>query len=800
MRQEIPGLYDDAVGALAASCATTPENVLLAGFAALVYRYSGQNQVEFRVGREGGKEALLRFSVTGASTLRGLAGEAGAVAHPGTDPAGIGVRIGPAPAEGDPRPYEAELALPAADAGSRWAALHFDDRLFAPATAQRMLSHYGRLLSDGVRHPDRPLERLTLLTEAEQRRVLLEWNDTAVALPHAGACLHEVFEERTRQAPEAVAVVQGTTRRTFREINAAANRLARHLRDLGVGPDDRVGLYLDHSPDLLVAMLGVLKAGGAYVPLDPGYPRARVTTMVSGASCVALVSRTALADALGDGERPVVRGHLVLLDRDGAALADLPADDLAPAAGPDNLCYVIHTSGSTGRPKPIALRHRGVLNNIADLNTRFGVGPGDSVLGLSSPSFDMSVYEFLGMTAAGGTLVLPDPGRGREPAHWAELAADHGVTVWNTAPALLELVLDHLDATAADGPPPLGSLRLIMLAGDWIPVKMPDRARKSAPDTRFVSLGGATEASIYSTLYEVEATDPGWTSIPYGRPMANQRTYVLDEALQPVPPGVTGELYLAGDGLAVGYLDLPDLTAERFLDWSYGPVSGERLYRTGDLARCDADGLIELLGRTDLQVKIHGLRVELTEIESVLRDHPRVKEAAVAAQPDATGAPVLVGYVVPREGEVLAPDEVRDRLAARLPAHMVPGTVLVLPAMPLSPNGKLDRKALPAAPSPHDGRPGGTVPEGAAPRGPWEERIAAAWCEVLGIEAVGRDDDFFGLGGDSMKALRSMTQVPELTLVDLYRHPTLRLLAAHLEATAGAPGAAERSPGPDAAE
>ncbi|MBL1091628.1 MULTISPECIES: non-ribosomal peptide synthetase [Streptomyces] len=799
VRQEIPGLYDDAVRALAASCATTPENVLLAGFAALVYRCSGQNQVEFRLVREGGKEALLRFSVTGDSTLRGLAGEAGAVARPGAEPARLGVRIGAPPADGDPRPYEAELALPVPDAGSRWAALHFDDRLFAPATAQRILGHYGHLLHDGLCHPDRPLARLTLLTEAEQRRVLLEWNDTAVSLPHEGACLHEVFEERVRQAPEAVAVVQGTARRTFREINAAANRLARHLRDLGVGPDDRVGLFLDHSPELLIAMLGVLKAGGAYVPLDPAYPRARLTTMISGASCVALISRTGLADALGSGADAVVRGQLILLDRDEAILAERPTDDLEPVAGPDNLCYVIHTSGSTGRPKPIALRHRGVLNNIADLNTRFAVGPGDSVLGLSSPSFDMSVYEFLGMTAAGGTLVLPAPGRGKEPAHWAELAAEHGVTVWNTAPALLELVLDHLDATATDGPSSLGSLRLIMLAGDWIPVKMPDRTREFAPDARFISLGGATEASIYSTLYEVEATDPGWTSIPYGRPMANQRTYVLDEALQPVPPGVTGELYLAGDGLAVGYLDLPDLTAERFLHWSYGPVSDERLYRTGDLARCDADGLIELLGRTDLQVKIHGLRVELTEIESVLRDHPRVKEAAVAAQPDATGAPVLVGYVVPREGEAIDPDEVRDRLAARLPAHMVPGTVLVLSAMPLSPNGKLDRKALPGAPSPHDGGRGGTVPADAAPSGPWEERIAAAWCEVLGVEAIGRDDDFFRLGGDSMKALRSMTQVPEITLVDLYRHSTLRLLAAHLEATAGGPGAAERSPGPDAA-
>ncbi|WP_077191474.1 non-ribosomal peptide synthetase [Streptomyces lydicus] len=797
VRQEIPGLYDGAVGAVAASCASTPENVLLAAFAALVHRYSGENHVEFRAVQEGGKEALLRFSVTGGSTFRGLAGEAGAVARPGPEPARLGVRVGGAPGAGDDRPYEAQLVLPTVEEGSRWAALHFDERLFDPATAQRLLAHYGQLLTDGVRHPDRPLAELTLLTEAEQRRFLLDWNDTAAALPHEGRCLHEVFEERTRQAPDAVAVAQGAVRLTYREIDAAANRLAHHLRDLGVGPDDRVGLFLGPSPDLLVAVLGVLKAGGAYVPLDPAYPRARLTTMITGASCVALVSRAEQAAALSDGEHPVVRGHLVLLDRDAAALAARPDHAPEPVAGPDNLCYVIHTSGSTGRPKPIALRHRGVLNNIADLNTRFGVAAGDSVLGLSSPSFDMSVYEFLGMTAAGGTLVLPAPGRAKDPGHWAELAAQHGVTVWNTAPALLDLVLEHVERTAAGGPSPLGTLRLIMLAGDWIPVKMPDRTRQFAPDARFISLGGATEASIYSTLFEVEATDPAWTSIPYGRPMANQRTYILDEALRPVPPGVAGELYLAGDGLAVGYLDLPDLTAERFLRWSYGPVTDERLYRTGDLARFGADGLIELLGRTDLQVKIHGLRVELTEIESVLRDHPRIKEAAVAARPDRTGAPALVGYAVPREGEDLDPEEVRGRLATRLPAHMVPGALLVLPAMPLSPNGKLDRKALPAPPSPHGRHEGGAVSAEEAPSGPWEERIAAAWREVLGVEAIGRDDDFFALGGDSMKALRSMTQVPEVTLVDLYRFPTLRKLAANLRDTAGERGTVEGSAGPE---
>ncbi|GAA2996711.1 hypothetical protein GCM10010519_32060 [Streptomyces lactacystinicus] len=788
VRREIPGLYAGAVRDVAVSCATAPESVLIAGFAALLYRYSGQNQVEFHVHREGGEDSLLRFSVTGESTLRGLTGATGTGAAPGKEPTRIGVRFGADRAgEGD-QPYEVELVLPAAGAASRSAALHFDGRLFETATGDQLLAHFQNLLEDGANRPDRALADLVLLTGPEAHRILVEWNDTAVRLPREESCLHEAFEERAARSPEAVAVIQGATRLTFQEINVAANRLAHHLRDLGVGPDDRVGLYLEHSPDLLIAMLGVLKAGGAYVPLDPGYPQARVSTMITGASCAALISHSKLAAAL-TGEDSVRQELLVLLDRETAALSARPDHDPKAQAGPDNLCYVIHTSGSTGKPKPIALRHRGVTNNIEDLNSRFAVGIGDSVLGLSSPSFDMSVYEFLGMTAAGGTLVLPAPDRAKDPAHWAELAAEHGVTVWNTAPALLELVLDHVERGGGGGPSPVNALRLIMVAGDWIPLKLPGRARGAAPDARFISLGGATEASIYSTIFEVEATEPTWRSIPYGRPMANQRTYILDESLQPVPPGVTGELYLAGVGLALGYLDRPALTAERFIEWTYGPVADERLYRTGDLARFGADGLIELIGRTDLQVKIRGLRVELTEIESVLRDHPQVKEAAVTAQTDAAGVPVLVGYAVPRDGEVLDPEDVRRTLAASLPAHMVPGTVLVLPAMPLSPNGKLDRKSLPTAPSPHEERRGATVPVGAEPSGPWEKRIAAAWRDVLGIDAIRRDDDFFALGGDSMKAMRSMAQVPELTLVALHRHPTLESLAAYLQATAALPGA-----------
>jgi amino acid adenylation domain-containing protein len=760
--------------------------VFLASFAALLQRYSGQDSIELLTTRESGRGGPVRFDVTDGSTLRGLTAEGPVTPEGPRARLPVAMRFGAVPAA-EERPFEAELVVPEhREDGSRLLELHYDKRILDQTTAERVLSHYVTLLRDGLGAPDCPFTRLGLLDADEAHRILVEWNATAVPLPYKDACLHEAFEACARNSPDTVAVIQGATRLSYGEVDTAANRLAHRLRELGVGPEVRVGLFLEHSPDLLVGMLAVLKAGGAYVPLDSAYPPARLLAMIEGASCTVLVSRVEVVSSLKES---VDGCYTLLLDREEEILVAQPGH--APASGvtPSNLCYVIHTSGSTGEPKAIALRHRGVMNNISDLNVRFAIGPGDKVMGLSSPSFDMSVYEFIGLTAAGGTLVLPDLGRTRDPEHWAELAAEHSVTVWNTAPALLELLLEHIESHDNGGYAPIHDLRLIMLAGDWIPVALPDRVRKHAPNHRFVSLGGATEASIYSTIYEVEGTDPTWTSIPYGRPMWNQRTYILDENLQPVPPGVTGELYLAGTGLAREYLGQPDLTAERFIEWSYGNVTDERLYRTGDLATYDANGLIELLGRADLQVKIHGLRIELTEIETVLREHRAVRDAVVLARTDASAAPTLVGYAVPRDGALLREDDLRSFLADKIPAYMVPGTVMLLPELPLSPNGKVDRRALPA-PDLWSGRP--EQPGGTLPSAPWEERIAQVWREVLGVESVRLENSFFELGGDSMQAVRAMSIDPALTWTAVYRYPTLQELARHLEATAGEAGTSEK--------
>ncbi|MFD6278094.1 amino acid adenylation domain-containing protein [Streptomyces sp. NPDC060209] len=701
-----------------------------AAFAALLHRYTGQEGIGYdRTDSSGTTHAQIQ--VTGPRTLRELAGAAttGPAPAAGTVPLALAF-VGPVDLVDSSAPYELRLVV-----RDGLVELHYDTALFDPGTARRILTHYRTLLEDALRRPDTPVAHLRLLTDAELRRMLVDWNRTEADLAD-GSCLHDAFEAHAEQRPDATAAIHEGARFTFGDVNAAANRLAHHLRSLGIGPDARVGLCLERSPELLIAMLGILKAGGAYVPLDPDYPAQRIADMVGGTTCAVIVSRSELASRLPETDAP-----LVMLGPGGTDLSALPTHNPAPVATPDHLCYIIHTSGSTGAPKPIALHHRGVVNNIADLNSRFLARPDDSVLSLSSPSFDMSVYEYLGVTAAGGAVVIPSSGRTKDPAHWTELLVEHGVTIWNSAPALLDLLVDHLEQSGAE---PLRHLRAAMLGGDWIPVPLPGRVREVAPAMRMFTLGGATEASIHSTIYEVEKADPGWTSIPYGRPMANQRTYILDDGFQPVPPGVPGELYLAGTGVARGYLGQPERTAERFLEWSHSDVT-ERLYRTGDMARFGEDGLIELLGRKDFQVKLNGLRVELGEIEAVLRSHPSVQQSAVLAHRNQ-----LVAYVVVEDGGSTDLDALHRLAADRLPEYMVPKAIVPLDRLPLTPNGKVDRKSLP--------EPGLSGSAYRAPGTPEEEILAAVYADVLRVERVGVDDDFVALGGDSIRAIQAVTR------------------------------------------
>ncbi|MFJ3794141.1 amino acid adenylation domain-containing protein [Kitasatospora sp. NPDC090091] len=648
--------------------------------------------------------------------------------------------------------------------------------LFDPATVERLVGHWRTLLAAAVASPGTRLSALPMLTTAERDRALVEWNDTAHAYPQAGVCLHGLFEEQLARHPEAPAVLHAGGELSYAALDTLAERIAGRLAGLGVGPDTTVGVCLTKGPALVAAVLGVLKAGGAYLPLDPAYPEQRLAFMLGDAAPPVVLTERALAGLLPAG---------------GAALLEVEDAEQwsatrprAAGVAPDNLAYVIYTSGSTGAPKGIAVPHRGAVNNLLDLNDTYGVGAGDRVLGLSSPSFDMFVYETLGILAAGGAVVMPHPDRARDPHHWVDLVRRHRVTVWNSAPALA----DAFVRAGEERNVRLPKLRVAFFGGDWIPVPLVGRFRRLAPELAFIALGGATEASVHSITYPVGEVDPAWTSIPYGRPMVNQQAVVLTPALEPAPVGVPGELCLAGTGLTRGYLGRRGLTADRYRPHpgaGTGPVpAGARLYRTGDLARTRADGVIELIGRLDHQVKLRGLRIELGEIESVLRRHPGVERAVVAARGSGDERR-LVGYLVPAPDGGAAPDaaELRALLRAELPEYMVPAVFVTLDALPLSPNGKVDRAALPEPDAAADRAAAAYV----APRDDTERVLAALWAELLEADRVGAEDDFFALGGHSLLATRLASAVLEtfgvkLPLRELFEAPTLAEQAQRLAA------------------
>ncbi|MCP2166909.1 non-ribosomal peptide synthetase [Goodfellowiella coeruleoviolacea] len=652
--------------------------------------------------------------------------------------------------------------------------IEYSADLFDPATIERMWSQFTHLLAAAVAAPDTRLSELPLLTPAELDTIVGEWNDTGAELPEV--CLHELFERHARAQPDAEAVRHRDGVITYGELNARADRIAAALRAQGVGPDSVVGACFGPRPARVAAFLGILKSGGAQLPLDPGYPAERLAFMIEDARPVVVLTERAVAGRVPAGVRV-----LCVEDLAEAAVAE------PSAVTPANLAYVIYTSGSTGRPKGICVAHRGVVNNILDLNRVGRVGPGDRLLALSSASFDMSVYDLLGPLAGGATVVLPDPDRHQDPKHWVDLVAAHGATVWNSAPALLESLVDDAAARGVR----LDSLRLAFLGGDWVSVTLPERARRVTGEFRVVVLGGATEASIHSTIFEVERADPAWVSVPYGRPMDNQQVLVLDQDGNPAPVGVAGELMLGGAGLARGYLNRPALTADKFVPhpcagrYPHIPA-GARLYRTGDLARMRADGVLELLGRIDFLTKVRGFRIELGEVTAALLSHPAVAEAVVVARTDSGAEAKLVGYYVPTSGPEPTTSDLRAHIRSTLPDYMVPSAFVALDALPLSPNGKLDRKALPA---PGTARP---TLEAAylAPRTPVEEVLAELWSTVLDIDRVGVRDDFFELGGYSLAATRIAALVGETFGVDVplravFEAPTVAEQAAVLVAAGG---------------
>jgi len=528
---------------------------------------------------------------------------------------------------------------------------------------------------------------------ARQRHVRAEVNATARPLPHT--LLHEAFWDQARRTPDEPAVISETRTLTYRQLRAAAGNLADRLAALGARPNRLVAIVMEKGWQQPLAALGILESGAAYVPVDPDLPAERFQYLLRHAEAEIALVQPHLADTLPwpAGVR-VIAVDETLLTGDGA-------EQPRRIQGQRDLAYVIYTSGSTGLPKGAMIDHRSALNTVLDINRRFNVGAADRTLALTPLSFDLSVFDLFGLLAVGGALVMPDPGTGRAPWHWADLAERHSVTIWNSVPALMEMAAGY---TLGRRQRFEDTLRLVLLSGDWIAVSLPDRIRALArSDIEVVSLGGATEAAVWSIVHPIGQVDPAWSSIPYGKPLANQSFHILDEGLRDRPDWVPGEQYIGGYGVAVGYWKDEEKTRRAFITH---PTTGERLYRTGDLGRYLPDGTLEFLGRDDFQVKVHGYRIELGEIEAAALSHPLVTGAVVTAIGEARGEKRLVAYVTadsapeamdaadrPGTGDLAA--SLHEHLAEKLPAYMVPAHILVLDAFPLTRNGKLDRKALP---------------------------------------------------------------------------------------------------------
>ncbi len=671
-----------------------------------------------------------------------------------------GLMLSPVEAESGTARFDITLSMAEEPDGLN-ATIEYNTDLFNADTIVRMAGHFQTLLEGIVADPDRHITTLPLLTEAERRQMLVEWNNTATDFPRE-ACIHELFEQQVEQRPYALAVTYEGEQLTYLDLNRRANQVARYLRKLGVGPDVLVGICTERSLEMVVGILGILKAGSAYLPLDPTYPAERLGFMLQDSAVPVLLTQLHLAERL-----PAHAAQVVHLDADWEAIAQESDENVCSGATAEDLAYVIYTSGSTGKPKGVVLRHRGLCNLATWHHIVFDMREGKRVLQFSPFSFDASVWEVFMALRNGATLCLARQETLASGPDLVKLMREQHVTTATLPPTML-LTMPVQD---------LPELETIIAAGEACPREL---VMRWGPGRRFFNAYGPTETTVCTSMAQCDANDPQNPSI--GKPIANTQLYILDAHLQPVPIGVPGELCVGGVSLARGYLNRPELTEVKFVRDPFSHEPGACLYRTGDLVRYRADGDIEFLGRIDQQVKVRGFRIELGEIEMALCRHPMVQEAAVITREDIPGDKRLVAYVVLADPS-LATSELRVHLRECLPEYMVPSAFVVMAeGLPLSPSGKVDRKALPA-------------PEGArpdmerayvAPRTPTEETLASLCAELLGLDRVGVFDSFFDLGGHSLLAtqfisrLRDTFQV-ELPLRSLFEHPTIAELATAVE-------------------
>ncbi|WP_154586227.1 non-ribosomal peptide synthetase, partial [Burkholderia pseudomallei] len=685
-----------------------------------------------------------------------------------------------------------ELTLSLQEAGDDIVGhLNYASALFDESTVRRYVTYWCRLLEGMTAGAaDQTIVGLPLLDEAERKQVVYAWNATERDYP-IEQCIHQLFEAQVDRKPEAIALTFDGQRLGYAELNARANRLAHYLQERGVGPDRLVALCAERGIEMVVGLLAILKAGGAYVPLDPSHPPERLRRMLDDTNPVAVLVDDIGADALASFESHVAaRSPRVHLSRDIAQWrACSPANPSTPRErAARRLAYVIYTSGSSGEPKGVMNEHRGVVNRLWWMQQTYALDERDAVLQKTPFSFDVSVWEFFWPLMSGARLVIAKPEGHKDPAYLSELIDRERVTTLHFVPSMLQAFLE--DEGAARG---CGSVKRVMCSGEALPPSLVKRFYRCLPDARLHNLYGPTEAAVDVTAWACDAEEGG-ASVPIGRPIANTRIYVLDEYGQPVPRGVAGELYIGGVQVARGYLNRPELTRERFVDDPF--VAGGRLYKTGDLARWRTDGSLEYLGRNDFQVKIRGFRIELGEIEAQLAKVAGVRETVVLAReaaPDTkrhaasnensasnSGEKRLVAYYT---GDADA-TALRAQAAQHLPSYMVPSAYVRLDAWPLTPNGKLDRHALPAPADDAYARA-----EYEAPQGAKEEALAAIWKDLLPVERISRHDNFFELGGHSLLAITLIEHMRRANLhadvTTLFTAPTLADLAVRVGASRG---------------
>jgi amino acid adenylation domain-containing protein len=661
-----------------------------------------------------------------------------------------------------------DLTLSLDDSGPQltgW--MEYNTDLFEAGTIRRMLVHYQTSLQAAIQNPDQSISALPLLPEGERRRMLVEWNDTKRGYPQA--CVHEMFEAQVEKGPEAVALVAGEQQLSYAELNRRANQLAQELRSKGVGPESVVGVCVERSPDLLVAFLGVLKAGGAYVPLDPAFPRERLLFMLRDAGVQVLLTQENLRAKLSEST-----ARFICLDSDWATISKRPSDNFMSRAGPENLAYVIYTSGSTGQPKGVEIPHRALSNFLASMQLKPGLTEKDALLAVTTASFDIAALELYLPLTVGARVILVSRDVATDGQRLREALTVSGATCMQATPTTWRMLVN----AGWEGSPQLK----ILCGGEALSRELANELAGRAASVW--NMYGPTETTVWSAMHQITATTG---PVLVGRPIANTELYVLDAEMQPLPIGVPGELYIGGDGLARGYRNRPELTAEKFVPHPFNRETGARLYNTGDRARYRADGSLELLGRRDHQVKIRGFRVELGEIEAALAEHPALQATVVVVREDAPGEPRLVAYAVPEAGSLARAEELRSFLKTRLPDYMLPARFEFLDSLPVNPSGKVDRRALPAPGSERLGSEASYV----APRTEQEKKLAAIWADVLQLDRVSVHDNFFDLGGHSLLAVKLVARVEsalgkKLPVISIFQLPTISELAPLLT-TAGSP-------------